>query len=472
MRRTSGWAIIALLIAGSAGIGANQKRFGGAVSPPEPSVADKVDPKIAALIADLGSEDYRTREKAGRDLAALGEKALPAMRTVLLSTENAEVQRRLVVLVRKMDNDRLVAPKRVTFNFKDKTVKEALDEISKQTNYKIEFSGGGGGFPGPGGGGPGGGGDSLKHNFDFENTPFWVAVDKCAAMAGCIVFADYNDDTIRVYNQDSLNPHVAYAGPFRFLATNINSNKSIQLSGISKRGGNMNRNEYLNFSFQIQSEPKNPMLGITQAEVITATDDLGSSLVPPKDPNNRSYYENRGMRGHNTYGNLNLNRNGDKAATSIKTLKGKVGIILLAGTAPEIVITDPLKQKAKTFVGRTVEIEFGSFAEDANNKKNYTLEVTMKKLGEENPQQVDYNWANNIWERIELIDAAGNRYQAYGPNNFNNNGASVQMTVLYGPDDRRTGKTAKLGPPVKLVVNEWLSVTHEVTFEFKDIPLP
>ena len=47
------------------------------------------------------------------------------------------------------------------------------------------------------------------------------------------------------------------------------------------------------------------------------------------------------------------------------------------------------------------------------------------------------------------------------------------MTLMFGDQDRRGNKTkAKLGPPVKLVVNEWLSITHEVTFEFKDIPLP
>ena len=45
------------------------------------------------------------------------------------------------------------------------------------------------------------------------------------------------------------------------------------------------------------------------------------------------------------------------------------------------------------------------------------------------------------------------------------------MTIAYQATDRR-GNAQKLGPPVKLVVSEWLSVTHDVTFEFKDIPLP
>ena len=496
MRRTSTWLVIALLMAGVVGVGfgANQPPVDQPAQPeqlkpvpppalppvagplppvgpqpPAPSSekekpvpAVKVDPKIAQMLVDLGSDDYRTREKAGRDLAVLGEKALPAMKATLLATDNAEVQRRLIVLVRKMEVERLVSPKRVTATFKQKTVKDTLDELSKLTGYKIEYGGGGGnGEP--------------KHDFEFDGTPFWVAIDKVAAAAGCVVFAEYDDETIRVYNQDTMNPHVSYAGPFRFLATNIHSNKSVQLSGISRRGGGMNRNESMSLQFQIQSEPKNPMLGVTQAEIISAVDENGSSLLPPQNNNNirQAYYENRGMRGHNTYGNLNLNRSGaGPSATTIKSLKAKIGIILLSGTTPEIVVADPLKVKNKSFAGRTVEMDFASFVEDANNKGNYNLEVTLRKLGATEEDRQDYNWSNTVWSKLELQDANGNRYQTYGPSNINNNGNVVQVTIPYNMNDRRTGKVLKLGPPAKLLVNEWLSVTHEVTFEFKDLPLP
>ncbi|MBA4186941.1 MAG: hypothetical protein C0467_02880 [Planctomycetaceae bacterium] len=465
MRRTSTWVIAAMLMTGvvGVGIGANEKpaSLPPIEAPTPPVVATKVDPKVAQLIADLGSDDYRAREKAGRDLATLGEKALPGMKSAMLSTESPEVQRRLAVLVRKMEIDRLISPKRVTLAVKQKSVKDTLEEISKQTGYKIEY----GGNTGVG---------EPRHDFEFDNAPFWVAIDKVAAASGCVVFAEYDDETIRVYNQDTINPHVAYAGPFRFLATNIHSNKSVQLSGINRRGGGANRHENMSLQFQIQSEPKNPMLGVTQAEVISAVDENGNSLLPPKDPNNRqSYYENRGMRGHNTYGNVNLNRTGGGAsATTIKSLKGKIGIILLSGVTPEIAITDPLKIKSKTFVGRTVEMDFGTLVEDANAKGTYVLDVTLKKLGANDDNQQDYNWSNSAWSKLELFDAAGNKYQTYGPNNINNNGSSVQITLPFNTNDRRTGKPIKLGPPVKLVVNEWLSVTHEVTFEFKDLPLP
>ncbi len=458
MRRTLGWAVAVLLVTGVAAIGAKEKLLPGDSPAPAPLVAEKADPAVAKLVKDLGDEDYRVREKAGADLMARGEKVLPQLRAALRETDNPEVQRRLAVMVRKLDAERLTAPKRVTIAKKEMSVKAAIDEITRQTGYKIEF---------------GGGRDDQTHTFEFDGAPFWVALDRVAAAAGCVVYAEYDDSTIRVYNQDAMNPHVAYAGPFRFLATNIHSNKSVQLSGIPRRGGGQTRYEHMNLSFQIQSEPKNPMLGVTQAEVVSAVDEFGGSLVPPKDPNNRSsnYYNNGSFRGHNTYGNLNLTR-GDKTATTIKSLKGRVGVMLLSGTTPEIVVADPLKVKNKTFVGRTTEVDLGSLTEDANNKGHYTLELTARKLGDNDPDRPDYNWSNVVWQKIELVDAAGNQYRTYGPNNFNNNGNSVQMTIPFGNQDRRGNSPAKLGPPVKLVVNEWLSITHEVTFEFKDIPLP
>ena len=415
------------------------------------------------MIEDLSSDDWRTREKAGRDLAAKGEKALAQMRKAMLATDNPEVQRRLAVLVRKIDRDRLVEPKRVTLTAKDQTPKQIFDEIAKQTGYRLEF---------------GGGGPETKHSFEFNNTPFWQAMDAVADAAGFTVYAEYDDDTIRVYNQDATNPHVAYSGPFRIVATNINTSRSIQLSGISKRGGNPHPTEYMNLSFQIQSEPKNPMLGTTQPELSEAKDDLGGSLLPPQERNNfrSSNYLNGGYRGHNTYMSVNLNR-GDRGATTLKTLKGRVGVVLLSGTVPEVVVADPLKVKKKTFTGHTTELVGESVDEDANQKGVYLVSLVAKRRGQADPGQIrgneDYVWSQSLWQRMELFDEKGNKYFCYGPTVHNNNPGAVQLVVQFGPDDRRTGRPGpKLGPPTKFVLNEWVTTNHEVKFEFKDIPLP
>lgn len=426
-----------------------------------PRVAEgNPDAALKQLIDDLGSEDWRTREKAGRDLAQLGGKALPHLRKALLETDNPEVQRRLAVLVRKMDRERLVEPKRVTLSVKDKSAKDTFAEISKQTGYRIEY----------------GGGPEGKHSFDFDKAPFWQAIDAVASAAGLTVYAEYDDDTVRVYNNESANPHVAYSGPFRFLATNIQSNRSVQLSNINRRGGNGHINEYINLSMQIQSEPKNPMLGVMQPELTEAKDEYGGSLLPPRERNAYSHgYMNGNIRGHNTYVSVNLAR-GDRAATTIKKLKGRVAVVLLAGTMSDIVVTDVLKAKKKSVVGRTAQIDLEGVDEDPNQKGVYRVSFTAKRQGPLDPNRNDdYQWSNSLWQRLELTDEKGNRYFCHGPTTQNNNGlGTVQLVAQFGPDDRRTGRQnpAKPGPPAKFTLNEWLTVTHEVNFEFKDIPLP
>lgn len=463
MRTAAGWAVVGVL--GVFGFAAAKQKLLLRAAPPAPAATPNAvdtppDPATAKHIADLGSEDYRTREKAGQALEAKGDIVLPHLRKALATAENPEVSRRLAVMVRRMEHDRLVAPRRVSLSVKDQTAKAVFAEIAKQTGYRIEFNGGGGG-------------PETKFSFEFDRAPFWQAVDKVADDAGMGVYADYNDEVVRVNAyQDAHNPHVCYAGPFRFLATGINTNRSIQLSGVSKKGFPTNRpSESVGISLQINSEPKNPILGSTnyQADVLVATDDLGGNLIPPKDNNNsyRSGYYNQGYRGHNLSANLSLVR-ASKDATRIKTLKAKMGIVLLAGVVPEIVIDDPLKAKKKTIVGRGVELSFDSAAE-ANGQ--YSVTFTAKKLAQEDPNNIDYNWSNSLWQKVQLVDDKGNTYHTYGPNSSNNNGHTVTMTIPFNSTNRR-GEQVKLGKPVKFVLNEWLQVTHEVTFEFKDIPLP
>src|SRR5262249_24162447 len=152
----------------------------------------------------------------------------------------------------------------------------------------------------------------------------------------------------------------------------------------------------------------------------------------------------------------------------------KVTVILLAGTVPDIVVTDVLKVKKKAFAGRTGGIDVESVEEDANQKGVYLVSLVAKRVTPVDPNRgEDYQWSNNLWQRMELTDEKGNKYFCHGPTQHNNNGGSIQLVVQFGPEDRRTGKQGpKVGPPAKLTVTEWLTINHEVSFEFKDIPLP
>ncbi|MBX9579136.1 MAG: hypothetical protein K2X87_02415, partial [Gemmataceae bacterium] len=439
--------------------GAPAALFAGQVPPkPAPAAELPIDPAVLALIADLGAADYRTREKAGKALEARGEKVLPALRRAAAEADSPEVGRRLAVLVRRLEYDRIVAPKRVTLSVKNKPAKDVFDEVARQTGYKIDFQ-------------PVGGRGDGRYSFDLDNVPFWVAMDKLTEATGMGVQNNYDDDALQVngYNGVGSSPYVCYAGPFKFVAQNISLTKNLPLANLGPAGGARQQEQaYLQFS--IQSEPKNPILQPLQAELISATDDTGASLVPPRDPNqnqhfSRSYYGGPGYRTFNFSSNLNFVRGG-RDATRIKSLKGRIGLVLLAGTVPEVVVTDPLKTKAKKFAGRTAEVDFDTFAE-ANG--GYSLTMTVRKTAADDPNNPDYNWLNSAWQRVEVTDAAGGKYRGY-VNNTNYNGTSVTFTMQFQAQDRQ-GRAQKLGPPARVVFNEWLQVTHEVPFEFKDLPL-
>jgi hypothetical protein len=69
------------------------------------SPAKKTDPKaIAALIAQLGDEDFQKRQAATRSLGAIGRPALAALREAADKHDEAEVRRRAKGLVETIEN--------------------------------------------------------------------------------------------------------------------------------------------------------------------------------------------------------------------------------------------------------------------------------------------------------------------------------------------------------------------------------
>jgi WD40 repeat protein len=59
--------------------------------------------RLAALIADLDSDEFDTREKATKELEALGVRAMPALRKAVANSPSAEVRQRAEGLLKKLD---------------------------------------------------------------------------------------------------------------------------------------------------------------------------------------------------------------------------------------------------------------------------------------------------------------------------------------------------------------------------------
>src|SRR5688572_7708615 len=58
---------------------------------------------VSALIERLGSDDFRVREQASRELAAMGASARPALEKAMKESESLEVRWRAEQLLRRID---------------------------------------------------------------------------------------------------------------------------------------------------------------------------------------------------------------------------------------------------------------------------------------------------------------------------------------------------------------------------------
>jgi len=109
-----------------------------------PATAPNTPERIDVLVKQLGSSRFAEREKAQRELEAIGTPARDRLWKATASADQ-EIGRRAGELVHKIDAAalaaRLLAPKRVNLQLKDVPVPAALAELTKQCGYPIRIAG-------------------------------------------------------------------------------------------------------------------------------------------------------------------------------------------------------------------------------------------------------------------------------------------------------------------------------------------
>jgi hypothetical protein len=347
----------------------------------------------------------------------------------------------------------------------NKTIREVLAELSKQTGYKIAY-GWEEQMPNP----PR---DKVVYTFHFDKLPFWEAMDKIADATGMILQQGYwMDDSMRFYNQDCFVPFSCYSGPFKVIVTGFNYSRSNNFGQLPRNPPQVNQppQESLNVGLQIATEPRLPILTVGQIRLTTAIDDENHSMLQPShgDPNQNMMYGGQfwggpwGWRGYMQQTQANLQWP-SKTAKSVKLLKGIMPVTLLADQKPSVVTDKILACKGKHLKAGAATFHI----EDITGApgKQYVIKMSVSEDNKENPN--DYSRINSIQQRLELRDDKGNKLPCFvnitqwgGPNN-------AQFTLTTQPTNN-----AKLGPPAKLIYYAWVLMHHEVTFEFKDLPLP
>jgi hypothetical protein len=311
------------------------------------------------------------------------------------------------------------------------------------------------------------GGNQPVVTLSADNVSFWEAFDRICGQGGLVLQQHYDSSQgLVLYNQNAVVPFVDYRGPFRLSAAGFHYNKSLTFATLPRNQfGAGQRSEQLSFSFNVVAEPKLPLLGLGQPKLTAAVDDQGQSLVPGPfgGRNYESYYNGYyGYRNSVLQTQVQLAGPGGSARL-VKLIRGTLPVTLLAEQKPEIVVEDVLKVKNKKFEGKEVSLEVEEVKETPG--KTVQVMLTARRNGKDS-NQYDYTWTNSLHQRVELTDEKGNKFQSNGFNWNNGTPTSVQGTFIF------SDPSGKFGKPAKLTYYGWVTVQHQVEFEFRDLPLP
>jgi hypothetical protein len=420
---------------------------------------------LTGLVEQLGDRDFRAREAAERLLHAQGAVALPLLRKAL-GHRDPEVRRRAMRMVPGMEHALLVAPRRFTLIVENKPLPAVLDELSKASGYKVINNNGIV---------PGAKANEPRYSFRFLNTTFWDAVDQVCRAANMNVQQSWGDEMVRLQPFGHA-PHVGRDGAFRYAANNFQMYRNVDLSAVNPSTSPLPaRSENLTFTFTLFAEPRLPFLNLGEIRLDAAYDDERNSLLLRHDATEgpgggpwggrmmgRRYYGG-GYKQTSIQANVNLQRISEKA-TTMKQLRGVVPVTLLVEQKPMVISDKILTAKGLKKTVGDLDFHIEAVTKQANNQVSIKFTVTNKGKSD------DYMWMNTLYQRIELHDDKGNKYQNWGSSWGGGPGAnSAQLTLTFG----HFGPAGAKGPtPAKFVYQHWVTRQHDIPFEFRDIPLP
>jgi hypothetical protein len=422
-----------------------------------PAASAKPAPPVDPWIEQLSSPNFRAREVAVKEIMKIGIPALPAL-VKAKDRRDAEARRRIDEMIGVLERAAALAPKLITLKIDKKPVRDVLNEMAKQTGFKIPTNDAT--FNGPQG--------KALHSFQFDKMPFWEALDRVCEKAGLIMQPNGGDNTLRVSFQDSYEPFKSYDGSFKVSATGFTYNRNSNFGELPKTPYQPGDQSYesLQLSLQICVEPRVPILKVGMVRLSAAEDDNGTSMLA----NQSNYYDmwNRYYYGGN---NRTFIQNAtanmawpSKHSRTVKIIKGVVPVTLLSEQR-NVVVTDAImNSKEKKLKVGNVTFTIESITA-TNNNKQHEFRITYNE--ESNDNNYDYSRIQSLQQRLEIHDAKGQKIPAYFRSFSYMSPTSASFTLMTQP-----AANSKVGPPAKLVFQQWIQMEHEVSFVFKDLPLP
>jgi hypothetical protein len=219
--------------------------------------------RLEALVRKLGSSSFVQREKARKELEAIGTSALEPLRRAK-KTADAETNRRIAELIRLFEEQVLIRqilePKQVHLKLNGVSVQQAIAELANLSGYPIQFQGDATRFA------------DKKITLDTGKISFWQALDKLCEQSGLIEQVNLNEppislDTFVLPNgkkgglrriQQFPMPAHAPAGPI-VLVNRGNERSLVSYAGAVKIEVRISRDagtKELNLLFVVAAEPR------------------------------------------------------------------------------------------------------------------------------------------------------------------------------------------------------------------------
>ena len=236
---------------------------------PGPPVADDKSAQVKALIHDLDAERRALRLKAERELLDLGPEILPLLPAPELLTspavKNAVARIRAALERRKALES--VLPSRVTIQG-ERPLSKLLEDFSKQTGNGLNH-------------------EALDQSLltrsvavDFQNVPFWKALDELAARSGFQYQFDAGSAMLNLVARPAGGVRselaVAYAGPFRL---------AVETANLGKIFGDTQ--QQLRLQLNLASEPRLRPLFLKYAAADVAARTAAGKSLPSRNPEAR-----------------------------------------------------------------------------------------------------------------------------------------------------------------------------------------
>jgi hypothetical protein len=401
------------------------------------------------LIDQLGHQQFSQREKAYKLLQSRGPIILPWLRKALTHPDE-EVRTQAEKLIPILEIPAL-GPKRVTLKVEQEPLANILQQIEKQTGYKVEANSKG----------------EKRYSLQMNEVTFWEAIEQIRKETGETISFSLKGSFFEPRWIETRCRQVSNHGIFRMEANAIQEVRYLNYDDLSSNDPQELSNHRMTFMFGIFVEPRFQVITLGKVVLNRAWDDQGHSLslasLSEKEQNARidyrNYLQNKQHNRIYEFPNFEMTlQSSSKRGEKIKQLKGKIPVTV-AFKSKEVVVAENVLQSMGTKFQSGIDTLAVTEVSQENDGSIFV------QIGHIPPEQPCYKYR---WhDRFHLVTSSGTRLQTRS-----------RGLGLENKKDFRIGLKFSISEfagnllPMQLGFEDWIMVECEIPFEFKDLLLP